>query len=196
MNAKTRPPVESVYDLALLITGRCSGMFDRHRLDDETYQFLDMFESSIGHVTNQETKLFERFNKASAVAAKWLKSHRRARGGSRRNSGSVSDDEARYDTDPVFVDALLDIGIETKLLAEIKDIRDELNIIKMVLQYQMNVLPEVAEHISEELGRKSEKTWEIKKRSKEQLKLIEVHVKDVERMDRQCEGIYTSVGTF
>lgn len=33
-NTKTRPPVQSVYDLAMTITNRCSGMFDRHRLDD------------------------------------------------------------------------------------------------------------------------------------------------------------------
>ena len=50
MNSKTRPPVRSVYDLAMVITGRCSGVFDRHRLGDEDYQFLDMFESSIGEV--------------------------------------------------------------------------------------------------------------------------------------------------
>lgn len=52
MNSKTRPPVRSVHDLATLITGRCSGVFDRHRLGDEDYQFLDMFESSIGQVVS------------------------------------------------------------------------------------------------------------------------------------------------
>jgi hypothetical protein len=52
LNSKTRPPVKSVYDLAMLITGRCSGVFDRHRLGDEDYQFLDMFESSIGEVVS------------------------------------------------------------------------------------------------------------------------------------------------
>jgi hypothetical protein len=52
MNAKTRPPIDSVYDLAMLITSRCCGVFDRHKLDSESYQFLDMFESSIGHVVS------------------------------------------------------------------------------------------------------------------------------------------------
>ena len=52
MNSKTRPPVESVFDLATLITGRCSGVFDRHQLEDEDFQFLDMFESSIGQVVS------------------------------------------------------------------------------------------------------------------------------------------------
>ena len=50
MNSKTRAPVGSVYDLAILITGRCSGVFCRHRLGDGDYQFIDMFESSIGEV--------------------------------------------------------------------------------------------------------------------------------------------------
>lgn len=52
MNSKTRPPVESVHELAALITGRCSSVFDRHRLRNEEYQFLDMFESSIGQVVS------------------------------------------------------------------------------------------------------------------------------------------------
>jgi hypothetical protein len=61
--------MKSVYDLAMLITSRCSGMFDRHRLDNAEYQFLDMFESSIGQVTNNETELFDDFNRASFAAA-------------------------------------------------------------------------------------------------------------------------------
>ena len=50
MSGKTQSQVNSVYDLAMLITGRCCGVFDRHRLGGEEYQFLDMFESSIGEV--------------------------------------------------------------------------------------------------------------------------------------------------
>ncbi|KAK3059761.1 hypothetical protein LTS18_010107, partial [Coniosporium uncinatum] len=50
VNAKTRPPVKSVYDLAMLITTRCSGIWDRHRIDTEEYEFLDMFEISIGDI--------------------------------------------------------------------------------------------------------------------------------------------------
>jgi len=37
----------TVYDLASLITNRCSGMFYADRHPDD-YQFLDMFECSIG----------------------------------------------------------------------------------------------------------------------------------------------------
>ena len=47
INSKTRDPVKSVYDLAMIITNRCSGVFSRHRMGDDEYQFLDMFESSM-----------------------------------------------------------------------------------------------------------------------------------------------------
>ncbi|KIW02552.1 hypothetical protein, variant [Verruconis gallopava] len=72
MNAKTRPPVGSVYDLAMLITGRCCGVFDRHRQGSEVYQFLDMFEIAIGQITNREARLFERFKLASAATSMYL----------------------------------------------------------------------------------------------------------------------------
>lgn len=186
MNAKTRPPIKSVYDLAMLITSRCSGMFDRHRLDSEDYQFLDMFESSIGHVTNEETRLFDRFNRASAAAGKWLKIHRRPRG-----FGLLGDGEV--ERDPRFQDALLDIGVETRLLAEIKDIRDELNMIRMVLKYQEQKLPDFADVLIDELGKKSDEAFEIRIRSKEQLKIVKMHVDDIERMDRQAASIYANL---
>lgn len=127
----------------MLITSRCSGIFDRHRLETEEYQFLDMFESSIGHVTNEETRLFDRFNRASAAAGKWLKVHRRPRG------FGIATEET--DRDPRFQDALLDIGVETRLLAEIKDIRDELKMIRMVLTYQDKKLPDLADFLIDEL---------------------------------------------
>lgn len=185
MNAKTRPPMKSVYDLAMLITSRCSGIFDRHRLDNEEYQFLDMFESSIGQVTNKETELFDRFNRASFAAGKWLEKHRTPR------SLNMFQDEGKRD--PMFQDALLDIGIETRLLAEIKDIRDELNMIRMVLMYQYQKLPDFADHVVDELGKKSDESWEIRLRSKEQLKTVKMHLDDVERMDKQADNIYQSL---
>jgi len=196
-NAKTRPPVQSVYDLAMLITNRCSGMFDRHRLDVQDYQFLDMFESSIGHVTNRETQLFSRFNVASSLSGKWLRQNRQRQEGTH----IIAKLRKSQITDPIFSDVLLDIGVETALLAEIKDIRDELNIITVVLANQTNVLDEFEGHTIEELrasdGVSRRATdgivHEIRKRSREQRRLLDQHRKDVDRMDRQAEGIYMSL---
>ncbi len=244
-NAKTRPPIQSVYDLAMLITNRCSGMFDRYRLADQDYQFLDMFESSIGLVTNTESELFSRFNKASELSAEWLELHRNhsQRHGANGLSSSLSstltasspslvpasgpEGEQLLATSPVFPDALLDIGTETSLLAEIKDIRDELNILSVILASQAATLEEFKDHMIDELrpdgsggsrggvgGRGGGNinggpssgasglgnpvsvdsiVYEIRRRSYEQRRLLEIHRNDIARMDRQAESIYMSL---
>ncbi|KAB5536001.1 hypothetical protein GE09DRAFT_337577 [Coniochaeta sp. 2T2.1] len=180
----------------MLITNRCSGMFDRHRLDVQDYQFLDMFESSIGHVTNKETQLFSRFNVASSLSGKWLRQNRQLQEGSQ----VIAKLRKSQITDPIFSDVLLDIGVETALLAEIKDIRDELNIIATILVLQTTVLDEFEGHMIEEL--RSENVirratdavvHEIRKRSREQRRLLDQHKNDVNRMDKQAEGIYMSL---
>ena len=207
INSKTRDPVRSVYDLAIIITNRCSGVFDRHRLGDDEYQFLDMFESSIGIATDRETLLFNRFNHASVQASAWLKSHRKLNKFSRSPARPVhgrdgtaeednsGDDEEFYldDGQPLFVDRLLDIGEETDLLAETKDIRDELNMIRTVLEHQKHVLQDFQEVICEIYQGQHRSQYEVKKRFKDQQRMIDMHMKDIERMDKQAERIYHSI---
>lgn len=93
------------------------------------------------------------------------------------------------------MDTLLDIGQETSLLAETKDIRDELNMISMVLEHQLAILDDLANALYLELkgNHNQQKQAEIRRRHKEQHKVIQLHLNDVERMDRQAESIYTSV---
>lgn len=200
INSKTRDPVNSVYDLAIVITNRCSGVFDRHRLGDDEYQFLDMFESSIGIATDRETLLFNRFNHASMQASRWLKSHRKLNRFA-RNPGrdcppeedNPDDEDGGYDDEPVFVDRLLDIGEETGLLAEAKDIRDELSMIRTVLEHQKHVLADFQEVICEIYQGQHRSQSEIKKRFKDQQRTIDMHLKDIDRMDKQAERIYHSI---
>ncbi|KAG8530261.1 uncharacterized protein KY384_004762 [Bacidia gigantensis] len=196
MSSKTRPPLRSIYDLATLITGRCSGVFDRHRVGDEDYQFLDMFESSIGEVTNKETELFKKFNEASLSATEWLKRRHNHRSQPELPSPLTDTADPLHNPNTTFVDTLLDIGKETSLLAEAKDIRDELNMISMVLKHQSTILDEMKDNLidstkSNDPHRRKES--EIKKRFGDLKKVVEVHLKDVDRMDRQAESIYTSL---
>ena len=203
INSKTRDPVKSVYDLAMIITNRCSGVFARHRLGDEEYQFLDMFESSIGSVTDREAVLFREFSAASAQASAWLQHHRRPNRFS-RVLGNTSKEEhteqkgERFKFEdfmrgPLFVDKLLDIGYETDLLAETKDIRDELNMIAKVLDDQCQVLPDLEAAILDIYRDESKSQVDVKKRFKDQMKAIEMHIKDIDRMDKQAERIYYSI---
>ncbi|KAA8625741.1 Ankyrin repeat and protein kinase domain containing protein 1 [Pyrenophora tritici-repentis] len=225
INSKTRDPVRSVYDLAMIITGRCSGVFDRHRVGDEEYQFLDMFESSIGDATEMETMLFKEFNTASAQASAWLQHHRRPNRFSRHLEAEgrqrehlhrrhaphhshahalidppVREQEFDYDDSdrtaahaPLFVDKLLDIGAETDLLAETKDIRDELNMISKVLEDQRIVLPDMEASIIDIYREEHKSQQDLKKRFRDMLKTIDTHIKDIERMDKQAKRIYESI---
>ena len=196
-NAKTRPPIKSVYDLAMLITSRCCGMFDRHLPDKEEFQFLDMFESSIGRITNRETELFKSFDSASKKAAQWLEEHGVTRGGKRpaiamNAAGSDSVTDARFQND------LLNIGTETELLTEIKDIRDEIQMIRSVLSSQLGILPGVAELIQCEIQggpreKKTDEWWEVERRRDEQKKLLATSIADLRRMDEQVTLIYHSL---
>lgn len=183
-NAKTRGRIQSVYDLAMVITGRCAGMFDRHRIDEQQYQFLDMFESSIGNVTDKESQLFSKFNKASAKAMAWIKY-------ARRNNDDQYDEK--------FADDLLNIHSETMLLAEIKDIQDELNIIDEVLRLQSSVLEKLQLNIEQELRVEGNRKItdlvlrDIKHRYQEQMRLITERHDDIERMCEQSSGIALSL---
>jgi Mg2+ and Co2+ transporter CorA len=212
INSKTRDPVKSVYDLSMVITSRCTGVFDRHRMGDEEYQFLDMFESSIGSATDRETVLFKEFNAASAQASAWLQQNRRPNRFSRymeynsmdrneKEEAKIKNRELREENfkfeefmrGPLFVDKLLDIGQETDLLAETKDIRDELNMMEKVLEDQRHVLPDLEAAVCDIYKDEQRSQQEVKKRFREQLKTIEMHIKDIERMDRQAERIYDSI---
>jgi Mg2+ and Co2+ transporter CorA len=221
INSKTRDPVRSVYDLAMIIASRCSGVFDRHRIGDEDYQFLDMFESSIGDATEMETMLFKEFNTASAQASAWLQHHRKpnrfsrhleAEGRQREHQNrrstphhshrhALTDPPTRedlYDSGthanaPLFVDKLLDIGAETDLLAETKDIRDELNMIKKVLEDQRNVLPDLETSIKDIYKEEHKNQQEVARRFKDLTKTLDTHTRDLDRMDNQAERIYKSI---
>ncbi|KAH7122661.1 hypothetical protein B0J11DRAFT_345204 [Dendryphion nanum] len=222
INSVPREPIRSVYDLAVIITGRCSGVFDRTRMDED-YQFLDMFESSIGDATEEETKLFREFNLASAQASQWLQHHRRPNRFSRQleaegrviehqnrhvssphnhshalAANSVHEEKFKFDDNgpihaPLFVDKLLDIGAETDLLAETKDIRDELNMISKVLEDQLNVLPALELSILDIFHKEHKNQQEIKRGFRDQRKTVEMHLKDIDRMDKQAERIYKSI---
>jgi len=198
INNKTRSPIGSVWDLAITISSTCSCILDRHRMADD-YQFLDMFESSIGAATDKETTLFKQFNTASMQASAWLKHHRRASRFSKTSmiKGDMEEDE-RFKFEelthrPLFVDKLLDIGSEIDLLAETKDIRDELNMIAKVFEDQKVVLGDLSDVISDLYRDEQRSQQEVRRRFRDQLKTIEVHLKDIDRMDKQAERIYCSI---
>ncbi|TVY14162.1 hypothetical protein LARI1_G008637, partial [Lachnellula arida] len=197
INDKTHEPVRSVHDIAMVVTSRCTGIFDRHRMGDEDYQFLDMFESSIGNATDKETILFKEFNEASRQASAWLQHRRDPNSLTKPSQYAAHLEKANKDREdsedssraPIFVDKLLDIGQETDLLAETKDIRDELNMMKKVFEDQQHVLPAVEASICDIYKDEQRSQQEVKKRFADQLKIVGMHIKDIDRMDKQAQRI-------
>jgi hypothetical protein len=93
------------------------------------------------------------------------------------------------------VDKLLDVGSETDLLTEIKDIRDELNIIRMILAYQEALALDFRKAIRGiyEQDRLHMQLRKLEKIFDEQEKTISNPLKDIDRMSDQAEDIYCSI---
>jgi Mg2+ and Co2+ transporter CorA len=161
----------------MVATGRCSGGFDRHRIGDQDYQFMSMFDESIGDLAVREPELFEAFETASNEAADWLRDQQGQR---------VTQKGEKLN----FVDNLLDIKAETTLLKELKDIRDELNIIKSIFSHQNKVLNGFKQALHKE--RHQDRT-EVSSRFQEQSELTKLHMEEVERMDSQAHAIFNSL---
>ena len=159
INSKNRESVQSVYDLAVVIAGRCYGAYDRHGIGSDEPQFLDMFEGWIGAAMDDEVKLFKMFKNDSNNASAWLRNPHNLRDYKRKHKKMKLPEEIEtprfrvikrpdvpaYNSASGFVENLLDIGWETALLEEIKDIRDELDMLSLVFERQEQVLPAIRE---------------------------------------------------
>lgn len=163
-------------------------VFSRHRSDDQNYQFLDMFESSVGRVTEELTQLFHNFEEASRGSSQWLRPKRRHKLRKQKNEQDS-------------FDPLLDIRAETSLLTEVRDIRDELNILTMVLNSQLFTLGDLRTCLLDEIstdryGMSRKPTTfvlDIRKRTLDQERRLKVHKRDIDAMDQQAERLYKSL---
>jgi ankyrin repeat protein/Mg2+ and Co2+ transporter CorA len=215
INSKTQPPVKSVYELAALITNRCTGSFDRHEwgYEDLDYKFFEMFELSIGIMTRRSTALLERFERDSAAAARWLKAHDRAYqvpieptyvGTKSSEDRDNEEDEwlnepdgeidiAKTDPNPIFVNRLLNIAKEAQLLVECKDIEDELSILTAVLQQQRGVLQDMGQALKELSSAHGATKQDMPKKCGQQKRLVDQHLLDIERMRKQAKRVNESL---
>jgi hypothetical protein len=189
-HAEEQPLMKTVYDLALCILRRCSGVFDEDELDIHHHQFFDMFESSMGDLvsipvlpshslkkekTAKEPELVLRFNKASSEAMKFL------------NGGG------KPDTETPFMNSLLNIEDELAMLAEVKDMKDELHMLSTVLDHQSSVLARLSDAIKGELKDSPDLLNPIRGKCEEQHLVIKGYLDNVQKMDTEAERLYHSV---
>lgn len=130
IHSRSGDPVTSARDIATIVAEHCASSVNDRVRNEEQYQFFRMFESSIGLVNDQETNLFAEFNQASAQASLSLERSRR--------TSQLFDDDSFTAENLEAMDKLLSIGNETRLLTEIKDIRDELSMLARILDDQVS----------------------------------------------------------
>ncbi|KKY13643.1 putative ankyrin repeat protein [Phaeomoniella chlamydospora] len=204
INSTVRPPIRNVYELATLVTERCSGAFDRHQRVNEEFSFLEMFELSIGALTRKETNIFQRFKDDSVIAAHWG----RDRAGGMQNDterwiqeneslesvrDEDEDDQSSAPADRV-VARLLNIDQEAKLLAECRDIQEELGILSNVLEQQRLILRDLEEVFRRSLLVPHEERVELLGKVVQQQRQVDSQLADIDRMNRQAKSVNDNLG--
>ncbi|KAI6821278.1 hypothetical protein KC340_g12907 [Hortaea werneckii] len=211
INSTTAESVDNVYDLAILIAGRCFGTFDQSDVRSDGSRFLDMFESSIGKAMDDETHFFAEFDLASRQISGFLSSTLATQSQQMRDSNDLRNLPAHKpagsqrhshrsallkNKHPRAMQTLLDIAAEIELLSDVKDIRDELDMLRLVFEQQTQVIPGVHEAVDTILGHEkgSEgKRNKVLNRLGYHERAIDRSVKEIERMDKQAERIYVSI---
>jgi len=89
----------------------------------------------------------------------------------------------------------MNVGDEMALLAEAKDIRNELHIISTLLKHQATLLPQLRDAIAQEFEslKAMDKKIELKTTFDDQVKAIESHLQNIDRMDSEADDLYNSV---
>ncbi|KAL2072116.1 hypothetical protein VTL71DRAFT_11459, partial [Oculimacula yallundae] len=176
---RDRQLLGNVFDLAELIASKCIGtMFEHPDVANEKLRFAEFFEISIGKVTNEESKMFDEFIKLSESLA--------------------TGEQKTADLDKLF-----NIKIETELIKEIKDIRDELHIISTVLVDQEKVLIDMAATIQaikhghteapEEPKERLGASYKAAGKHHSLVKSVRKHIETVKVLDKQAEKTYLSL---
>ena len=158
--------------------------------------------------TRRETALFRRFEADSALAARWLRTHGKAQSLLRQSAAEADAEDLENEEDSWlnldeestdingenrFVDRLLNIAKEARLLVECKDIQDELAILSMVLRQQKAVLTEAERPFREALAFDDGARFDLAHKLTQQKALIDLHLLDIERMDKQSKAVNISL---
>jgi Mg2+ and Co2+ transporter CorA len=137
---KKRSPVTSAHDLANLIISYCVSVFNRSQPRLTGLPLHDYFETSVGVVADNETRLFRAFETASKEDPNKILEKQKKKGKKKRKH----DKDRRSYVKTEDEDDLFDIRKEIKLLDEVKDIRDEIRMILRVLNDQALAVADVA----------------------------------------------------
>ncbi|RDW72868.1 hypothetical protein BP6252_06775 [Coleophoma cylindrospora] len=154
LKKKARDPIMSVNSLSEMIIARCLGLdFNSIKWQHERYRYLEIFEHSIKLLADEETRCFNHFADRAIMGKKdEKKSIPKSLNRSSEEISSESPKDASNDDDAKTKKSgsprslgskdedIFDISREIELLKEVKDIRDELNILSTLFGQQSTVI--------------------------------------------------------
>ncbi|KAM0592522.1 hypothetical protein ACHAQF_001195 [Verticillium nonalfalfae] len=162
---QNRSAVESVFELAGLITTCCVDLFDPYQVSED-YLFLDFFENSIGQAVSGMKHAFIIYADFSCFQSDKVANYLR------NFKGSVSE----FKQGIVTAD-IMDITSETELMIELDDILDELHTLKLVLTDQKSVVQDMNRTL-----RESDRDASVS--AYVNTKTLESHLQRIEQMEQ------------
>jgi ankyrin repeat protein/Mg2+ and Co2+ transporter CorA len=194
-------PIDNVYELASLIVSHVGGAQDGQGYGRDALQVLNIFESEVGAAMDVEVKLFHAFQDDANRAADWLS---KATSSERKAQETKPEDDIWEEPkDPEVVEvrqsffgSLLDISTETNLLKEVKDIRDELGMLKLLFTIQKQVVPgfqKALKSVSRKQTQWKRLAQHVENIPDEQKRLYEHPLEHINSMDDQAKLIYQSI---
>ncbi|RYP29124.1 hypothetical protein DL767_006894 [Monosporascus sp. MG133] len=137
-----RNPITSVDALASVIIKECTRVFGRFQVPKPELQFLDFFDASISDVADRHSKIYAKLDVGWDDEEDFGKTGQKNQEDKSKKEKKKERKKAKQKAKPKrgLKGSQLHINQEVELLVEIQDIRDELNIIKRVLDDQHSVL--------------------------------------------------------
>ncbi|RDW87897.1 hypothetical protein BP5796_03591 [Coleophoma crateriformis] len=195
LKRKARDPIISVNSFSEMIIARCLGLdFNSIKWQHERYRYLEIFEHSIKLLADEETRCFNHFADRAIMGKKEEKKSTPKRL-DRSNEGSEPPKDASNDDDAKTKKSgsprslgskdedIFDISREIELLKEVKDIRDELNILSTLFRQQSTVIKSFYSAIQPQAPQSRTALMDAVNR----------HIAEVDVLDKDAETSYTAL---
>ncbi|KAK3367958.1 hypothetical protein B0H63DRAFT_405147, partial [Podospora didyma] len=189
--------IHTIHHLALVIVDCCMNILDSPS-GNRTFQPIRIFQHAVASVASQETDLLVHFREYWDKAREWLL-HRRA---GERNTNIPTP----HATDGVL-DALLDIGKETSIIVEVKDIQDELQILSSLTDVQLTVLEKLELNVLDLARSQADRCYKdeevsglnimrLEARTQKIFLQLEARRRDLQRTESRAKAVETNLRTL
>ncbi|KAK4221999.1 hypothetical protein QBC38DRAFT_490929 [Podospora fimiseda] len=187
----TNNNLKSIQAVAASISSLCANAVEFHDSNNRI-RFNDVFENPLTKLVTRETLLFTRFRAVSKQSRRWLEVRKDATKGKSGSQRAAHTDRAMMGKDYTVLDDLLDIGEETEMLTGLKDLQEQINIVKSLVYSQITLLTETNNALKRTLSDENSKD-EMDTISKNTIQQLEARKRDLDRMDSRAKTLQNNL---